>query len=100
MGMRPMTPARLATGLFGLGRRLVLLAKRGGLTFGFPAKLLDQQQQFLDLSLEPAIFSGQFFVRRTDLGSRPVIVSSISRRAHTGYTTRIQLAGQRQHAGV
>ena len=66
MGMRPMTPARLAARLFRLGQWLVLLAKRSRLAHGFAAQLPDQQYQLLDLRLEPAIFSGQVFVRRPD----------------------------------
>ncbi len=61
------------------------------MTFDIPAKLLDQQHQFLDLRPEPVIFSSQLLVRRPDLDSRPVIIGFTSRSAHTGYKTRMEL---------
>ncbi len=92
MRMRPVAPARLAAWRFRLGRRLVLLAKRSSLALGFAAQLLDQQQQLLNLCLEPAIFRAQLFVRWLAPRRTRVIVRSVSRRAHIGCTTRIQLA--------
>ncbi len=94
MGMWPMATARLAAWLFRLGRRFVLLAKRSGLALGLATQLLDQQQQLLDACLESAIFSRQLFVARPNR-CRRLVVRSISRRGHIGYTTRIQLAGER-----
>ena len=42
MGMRSMTFARLASRLFRLGRRFVLLSKRSGLAFTFTAQFFDE----------------------------------------------------------
>ena len=96
MGMRPMTPARLAAWLLRHGRRLVLFAKRRGLTFAFASQLLHEAFQLLDprkrslqLLLELAVLFQQFLVRQPH---RSVEIRFVSRRVHTGYTTKRKLA--------
>ncbi len=100
VGMRAMTPARLAAWLLPLGRRLVLFAKRRGLAFTFAAQLfheafqlLDPSKRSLQLLLELADLFQQFLVRRPP---RSVEIRFVSCRAHTDYTTRGKLAAHNQ----
>jgi hypothetical protein len=94
MGMPPMPLARLAPRLLWRSRRLVLLAKWCGLPFSCAAQLLHQTSQLLDLLPQPSVLRQQFLITRPPRLRSPFL----SRRTHTGTTTKIMLAAHRYAA--
>jgi hypothetical protein len=105
MSMAAMILARLTARFLGRGRRLILFAKRRGLTLAFAMQLFDQPQQLinatlklLDLLLSATQLLLEFGVLLTELNAgradRFAGTGLIARRVHTRYTTRITLAVQ------
>ena len=89
--MPPMTPARFASRLVRLAGGFIMFAKRRSLSSGLAAQLLDEPRQLFDLPLQREVLCQQLLVSRADPTGH---VPFISRRAHIGYTTKIQLAAQ------